>query len=212
VNRNTYILIGSHLDSRNTGSSPTATGVAPGADDNGSGSSTNLAIARLIAHNKVRFVNSVRMMWFCGEEQGLFGSQALALQYKNQGLNVQAMYNLDMIGYTDSRYGVTLTFSTRSVTPGLRASCEKIAATYMPNLKQGASSGCCSDEQSFYNQGFPSLGIFETPTTNVVYPRYHQIGDSWDNGLINYDQIHLFAQAISSCILEYSQPLPPSGI
>jgi len=203
-----FVLTGAHLDSRNTGSGPTATGIAPGADDNGSGSAVHLVLARLIAENTVRFAYSVRLMWFCGEEQGLIGSNALARAYAAEGLDVQAMFNMDMIGYTNPPSGVTLSFMTGAATPWLSASCKEISRTYLPNLAVADTQACCSDQQSFYNAGFPAAGIFETPTRSVVYPQYHRVGDQWDNGLINYDQVWQFGQAITACILEYAVPLP----
>jgi len=203
-----FVLAGAHLDSRNTGAGPTATGIAPGADDNGTGSAVLLVLARLIAQNQVRFAYTVRLMWFCGEEQGLIGSAALARAYAAEGLDIQAMFNMDMIGYTYASAGVTLSFMNRAVTPWLTTSCKEIARTYFPDLRIGDTSGCCSDQQSFYNAGIPALGIFETPTAAVVYPQYHRVGDQWDNGLINFDQVWQFGKAVSSCILEYSVPLP----
>jgi hypothetical protein len=204
-----FVLTGAHLDSRNTGSGPTATDIAPGADDNGSGSAVHLELARVIAENNVRFAYSVRLMWFCGEEQGLIGSAALARAYASEGLDVQAMFNMDMIGYTNPPNGVTLSFMTGAATPWLSTSCKEISRTYLPTLAVADTQACCSDQQSFYNAGFPAAGIFETPTRSVVYPQYHRIGDQWNNGLINYDQIWQFGRAISACILEYAVPLPP---
>jgi len=203
-----FVLTGSHLDSRNTGSGPTATGIAPGADDNGTGSGVNLVIARLIAENKIRFAYSVRIMWFCGEEQGLLGSDALAKLYAREGVDIQAMFNMDMIGYTDAAAGVTLSFDRDRATLWLTDSCKEISRTYLPNLPVGTTTACCSDQQSFFNAGFPTTGIFETPTNRVVYPRYHQVGDQWDNGFINYDQVWQFGKAMSACVLEYAVPLP----
>lgn len=201
------VVIGAHMDSRNTGSGSTATGPAPGADDNGSGTAVELAILSNMASNPVAFTYSVHLMWFCGEEQGLYGSAAMASSYKSQGINVIGMFNNDMIGYTYPSAGMTLSFMNRNAEPWLSQSCKAFANTYVPSLKVGDTGACCSDQQSFYAQGFPAAGIFETPTASVVYPQYHKTGDTWDNGLVNIEQVYRFGQANYACILEYAVPL-----
>jgi len=207
VNPNSLVVIGAHLDSRNTKSSSTATGPAPGADDNGSGSAVNLEIVKSIAQIGGKFQYTLHILWFCGEEQGLLGSAYLAKQYKQQGATIIAAFNNDMIGYTAKSYGMTLSFVDRMTTPWLTSSCKTIATAYIPTLKQGDTSGCCSDEQSFFNNGFAVVGLFETPTLDVLYPNYHKSTDTWDDGLINYEQIYFFGLASFACVLEYVVPL-----
>jgi len=53
-----------------------ASGVAPGADDNASGSVMLLEVARLF--RQFRFQRTVKIMFFTGEEQGLLGSDELS--------------------------------------------------------------------------------------------------------------------------------------
>jgi len=209
INPTKWILTGAHLDSRNTGSGTGATGIAPGADDNGTGSAVHLELARVIASSGTRFENSIRLMWFCGEEQGLLGSAALATAYANANprLDVIGMFNMDMIGYTNPPNGVVLSFMTGSATRWLSESCQEFSRTYIPSMAVGFTQACCSDQQSFFSRGFAAAGIFETPTPRVVYPNYHQTSDQWNNGNINYDQVYNFGQAISACAMEYAVPL-----
>ena len=53
---------------------------APGGDDDGSGTSALLAIARAIERKSVKFGVNVELVAFAGEEQGLLGSRAYASQ------------------------------------------------------------------------------------------------------------------------------------
>lgn len=201
------VIIGAHLDSRNTNSGRTATGVAPGADDNGSGSAVNLEIVKAIAENpQYRYKYTLHILWFCGEEQGLLGSAALANEYQQAGQTIIGMFNNDMIGYTSPSEGVTLCFMTGAATEWLSTSCKAFVSIYLPSMKSADTTVCCSDQQSFYNRGFPAAGIFETPQRSVQYPEYHRSGDAYDNGLINYNQIFQFGQANFVCILEYAIP------
>jgi len=206
------VVIGAHYDSRNTGSGPTATGPAPGADDNGTGSAVVLAILKNIAQHGVVFHYTVILALFCGEEQGLIGSSDMARKMQSGGEKVIGMFNNDMIGYTIPGTTPTLSFMTRSATAWLSQSCKEFSNTYVPRLAVGDTSGCCSDQQSFFNAGFPAAGIFETPTPQVRYPQYHRSGDSFDNGLINLDQVFQFGQANYACILEYAIPQSPERL
>ena len=54
---------------------------APGADDDGSGTTAILAIARAIGKSGILFKSNVELCLFSGEEQGLLGSRAYARQY-----------------------------------------------------------------------------------------------------------------------------------
>lgn len=203
------IIIGAHLDSRNIGSGRTADGEAPGADDNGTGSAVNLEIVKAIAENPtMRYKYTIHILWFCGEEQGLLGSAQLAKEYQDAGQNIIGMFNNDMIGYTSPSEGVTLCFMTGAATEWLSTSCKAFVSIYLPNLRSADTTVCCSDQQSFYNRGFPAAGIFETPQRYVQYPQYHRRGDTFDNDLINWNQVFQFGQANFVCILEYAIPCP----
>ncbi len=71
---NSTVLISGHYDSRGSFGSTRA----PGGDDDGSGTTALLAIARTIARKGVTFHHSVELVAFAGEEQGLLGSRAYA--------------------------------------------------------------------------------------------------------------------------------------
>lgn len=48
---------------------------APGANDDGSGTSALLQIAKIISTNKVRFLRTIHIVAFSGEEQGTYPIQ-----------------------------------------------------------------------------------------------------------------------------------------
>jgi len=89
------IVISSHYDSRNSeGNDPTAD--APGADDNGSGTSCVLEAARVLV--AMHFKATIVFATFDGEEQGLFGSAHYAKVLHDAGVDVEANLNNDIIG------------------------------------------------------------------------------------------------------------------
>lgn len=70
----TRIIISGHYDSRGSFGSTRA----PGGDDDGSGTTSVLAIARTIGRKGVKFHTNVELIAFGGEEQGRLGSIAYA--------------------------------------------------------------------------------------------------------------------------------------
>ena len=89
------IVISSHYDSRNSDGDD-ATRDAPGADDNGSGTSAVLEAARAMAGS--HFKSTIVFACFDGEEQGLFGSAHFAKVLKDSGVRVEANFNNDIMG------------------------------------------------------------------------------------------------------------------
>lgn len=92
-------IVGGHLDSRNSEANDSV-GTAPGANDDASGVSAVLELARVMS--KRNFPATIIFVAFSGEEQGLNGSTFLARKAKDQNWNVVAMLNNDMIGNTFS--------------------------------------------------------------------------------------------------------------
>jgi len=207
---NDIMTIGAHLDSR-AGTSLNATSYAPGADDNGSGSASILELARLLAENEeFKTEHTLRLVLFCGEEQGLRGSDAMAASFLQEPKRFPAYYNADMIGWNcvaKNNPANPLAFMRGSVSQELTSECKQIIAEYYPNQLIGDTTACCSDQQSFNKYGIPSLGIFECPGTGVVYPWYHQSGDVPAN--VDYDQVARFARGLFACYLTRAIPSGP---
>jgi len=103
VLKNEYVVMSAHLDHTGLAGAPSEAGDAinNGADDDGSGSSALMAIARVYAQGAARGIRPKRTMiflWVAGEEKGLWGSQ-----YFNQFppvdiTKIVANLNMDMIG------------------------------------------------------------------------------------------------------------------
>ncbi len=53
--------------------------------------------------------------------------------------------------------------------------------------------------------GFPSVGFFETPTSSVVYPQYHTSDDFME--FFDSRQIYLQASATMASALVYAEPV-----
>ena len=98
-NAKRIVLVTGHYDSRNSDILDTK-GDAPGANDDGSGTAVSLECARVLskASSKLKFPATIIFLTVAGEEQGLNGSHHFAEMAKQQGWNIQAVLNNDIVG------------------------------------------------------------------------------------------------------------------
>ncbi len=89
------VLVTGHYDSRNTNILD-ARGTAPGANDDASGVAVSLECARALS--KLRFPATIVFVAVAGEEQGLVGSAHLAKLAREQGWQLEAVLNNDIVG------------------------------------------------------------------------------------------------------------------
>lgn len=89
------VLVEAHLDSR-CESACDIDCVAHGMEDNGSGSALVLELARIMS--QYAFNRSIVFMLTIGEEQGLFGANAVATFSQDEGIKINAVLNNDVIG------------------------------------------------------------------------------------------------------------------
>ena len=94
-NAKRIVLVTGHYDSRNSDNSNT-TDDAPGANDDGSGTAVSLECARVLS--KLKFPATIIFLTVAGEEQGLNGSHHFAKMAKDQGWNLEAVLNNDIVG------------------------------------------------------------------------------------------------------------------
>ncbi|KIJ61219.1 hypothetical protein HYDPIDRAFT_97040 [Hydnomerulius pinastri MD-312] len=174
------VLISGHYDSRGSfGSSR-----APGGNDDGTGTISIVGIARRIKHLGLTFRSNVELVAFAGEEQGLLGSKAYARELRAQGANVTVMIQADMLGYHAPGEPAQLGLPMEIGTPEVTELVAKVAGIYSPELTVGYTAACCSDHQSFHEQGYPATQVFERAGP-IADPMYHNSGDLSDR--LGYD-------------------------
>jgi len=60
-------------------------------------------------------------------------------------------------GWKNPRTGLVIGLVTRFTTEWLTEAAQNVSALYLPDLPVGFSStACCSDQQSFLEQGYPA--------------------------------------------------------
>ena len=95
ANAKRIVLVTGHYDSRNTDILDVK-GDAPGANDDGSGTAVSLECARVLS--KMKFPATIVFLTVAGEEQGLNGSHHFAKMAKDQGWDLEAVLNNDIVG------------------------------------------------------------------------------------------------------------------
>jgi hypothetical protein len=94
---NNTVMISAHYDSRMEDIN-NSTARAPGADDNASGVSALLEIARILSN--VSLNHTIIFVLFSGEEQGKLGSTYYADYIDKTDVDLDLLINLDMMGFS----------------------------------------------------------------------------------------------------------------
>lgn len=206
------VLITAHLDDM------PPLGSAPGADDNASGSAALLMAAKIMASGT--FERTIRFVFFTGEEQGLYGSQAYSDAVALAGENIVAVYNMDMISW-DAVGGPTLRLHTRAPSnPGYAgdrsiavAFSDVVAAYGLSSVLQpviAADGETASDHSSFWNNGYAAILAIEDDYDDFT-PYYHTGYDMRQR--INMSYFTNFAKASVGTAAHLALPVdgPPSS-
>ncbi|CDO94475.1 unnamed protein product [Kluyveromyces dobzhanskii CBS 2104] len=159
------VVMGSHQDSMNL-LLPSIL-AAPGADDDGSGTVTNLEALRLyvghLSTTGYRPKNTVEFHFYSAEEGGLLGSLDVFTKYAALEKKVVAMLQQDMTGYVkdpeDEHVGVITDYTT----PGLTDFVKLIIQKYLDIPYVETQCGyACSDHGSATKNGFPASFVIES--------------------------------------------------
>jgi hypothetical protein len=164
-----YVIVGGHYDSI----SPNPANQAPGAEDNGSGTSAVMEMARIAAGRS--FERSVQFVLFDSEEQGLYGSYHFVDQATLDGRNIIAAITLDMVSYFNTHYAVRI----EGQTPWewLMATMENKVNTLTDIGNQKDYNSWGSDHVPFQQAGIPAFLAIDYDYE--AYPGYHQTTDTW---------------------------------
>ena len=144
-----------------------------GADDNGSGTTALLGVAKAFAAAGARPRRSILFLTFSAEEWGLLGSR----HYVSHPLfpldKTVTMLNMDMVGRTATE-GAANAYGLGTVAgDAFRPIVEAAAKRAGLSLNYDSSFGDGSDHVSFYAKGVPILGLSERGPC----PDYHKVTD-----------------------------------
>ncbi len=203
-NPDEYVVLGGHYDSKSN-----VWGNAPGADDNASGTSGVMEIARILS--QLEFDRSIIFCAFSGEEYGLYGSAAYASRCANQGMDILGYFNMDMIGYLEPchpRFMTSLIYP-QSAKP-LADFYTDVCEVYLPDFDVIHTSlpyGYNSDHTSFNNNGY--MGIFPFENVDCFSPYIHTIYDLVGPSYNSEEQAVIFTKAVLASVVTMANILMP---
>jgi hypothetical protein len=166
------VIIGGHYDSVSNNAY-----IAPGADDNGSGTAVLLECARVLGG--YQFDRTIRFVAFSAEEQGLKGSESYAAEAAARGDDIVAMINVDMVGYLADGDALDLDVISDTQSVWLRDRVFGVAAAYVPgfDLVDGdLTPAAGSDHVPFRDRGYDAIMLYED--SEQWSPFMHTTGDS----------------------------------
>ncbi len=173
------VVLGGHMDSINGEWLPPSK-LAPGADDNASGSS-NLLEALRVMLTSAQPQRTIEIMWYAGEESGLLGSAEIAQTYKQKNADVIGVLQLDMTLFAgDGEF--TLGSMTDFTSVFLRNLLVEMNRLYVKaNIVESKCGYGCSDHASWYRQGYATLMPFES-TMDKMNRSIHTKNDVINSG------------------------------
>lgn len=195
---NEYIVVGAHFDhlgwgpenSRYEGTEPA---IHHGADDNASGTSAMMELARIVAENPL--YRPTIFMGFTGEEFGLLGS---AYYCRNPLVPLEKtifMLNLDMIGRMEENKVNVHGTGTSSRWDSL---IDSLAQMHVLEISTSSDGWGPSDQTSFYAEKIPVLFLF-----TGLHDDYHRPSDTWEK--LEYAGIEKLVEFSESIIRSVGQ-------
>ena len=193
--------------------------VAPGANDDGSGTVLVMELARVFAGSDVDFDATLVFITVAGEEQGLLGSTAHASRAKADGINIQAVFNNDIVANSSGGNGIDDGATVRLYSEGPEDSPSRALANftkrwaerYVPShrirLMARRDRFSRGGDHSGYNAaGFAAVGFRESKEN---YSRQHNANDTIDGVSFPYLAQNARANAAAMATLALAPP-PPS--
>ena len=188
----TAVVIGAHYDHLGLGedanASDTGKIIHNGADDNASGTSLLIEVAKMLKSSKAK-TNNYLFIAFSGEEIGSLGSKSW-LENPTITLPINYMVNLDMVGRYDASKKLSVSgYGSSPLWPqAITALNDKTL-----QLKLDSTAGTLGDHLSFYRKNIPVL-FLNTGTHND----FHRATDDADK--INYDGLLNIARYLTRII------------
>jgi hypothetical protein len=148
--------------------------LAPGAEDNASGTVMAIEAARVLAGESLD--QTVKFIAFTGEEQGLLGSFHFAEAMRNINADITGVLNFDMIAWPGGQFGVTIFCDSASY--GLAEMEGHVADVYTTLDHELIVGSYGSDQLAFHEYGYQATAGAEY---GDFYPYYHTTGDTIGN-------------------------------
>jgi Zn-dependent M28 family amino/carboxypeptidase len=178
---------------------------APGADDNASGVAVILEVARLISH--LNLEKTIQLVFFSGEEQGLWGSKHYAKHLKDNNVALHRLINLDMVGFppANGKHTVTIERDMGNAVPindqdsqSFADMMEQMALDYT-NLDVILGPIYDSDYMPFEALGYVTVGGYDGGVTDEN-THYHSTTD--EVSFVDMDYVVSITKMVLATVLK----------
>jgi leucyl aminopeptidase len=176
-------IVGGHYDDILTTGDPFT--ITPGANDNASGISAAIEIARVVKKKNFVPESTIKFIAFGSEEQGLLGSQAYAFKALTNSEKIKIVLNSDMIAYEPSNDKSTWIVNIMDYdnSHDLRISAQEMCTKYTVLKYTNINTyNKQSDSYPFSGYGYKALFFF----SNDMDPNYHTLNDLVSNCNFGY--------------------------
>jgi hypothetical protein len=178
---------------------------APGADDNASGTSALIEIARILSQYEFDF--TVKFIAFSGEELGMFGSKDYAKKAFSLNQQIAGVIDLDMIGYDPDELDIDIT--TDQDSEWLANAIDHNREEFGMDLKINKTIDpkmIYSDHSSFWKLGYSAILVNEgVNPKSEKSPENHTIDDTIDK--LTPDLILKTSKLIISTLARLADPI-----
>ena len=191
-----YVVVGAHYDHLGIDTTLVGDQCYNGADDNASGVSAVLQLARAMKKSKLQPERTVIFALWDAEEKGFLGSRFFVKRTPFLS-EISAYMNFDMVGRAPVEKCCNLSYIYSSANPAfgewLQADVEEYQLDLMPDYKASKNLLGGSDNSPFARKGVPIVWYH-----TEGHPDYHRPSDTADK--VNYEKLLEITRAAYLCL------------
>jgi hypothetical protein len=192
--------------------------VAPGVNDDGSGTALTIELARVFSQSGIDFDATLVFMCHAGEEQGLVGARLHAQRASAEKIPIEAVFNNDIVGNDKGGNGIVDGATIRVYSEGPEDSTSRALARfiqrwgerYVPSHKVRPMArpdrfGRGGDHSAYNQLGFTAVGFRESREN---FTRQHDVRDTFEGISLPYLAQNARVNAASAATLALAPPPP----
>ncbi len=192
--------------------------LAPGVNDDGSGTALTIELARLFSQSGIDFDATLVFMCHVGEEQGLVGARLHAQKAVAEKIPIEAVLNNDIVGGDHGGNGIVDGATIRVYAEGpedspsrqLARFIQRWGGRYVPSHKVRPMArpdrfGRGGDHSAYNQLGFTAVGFRESREN---FTRQHDVRDTYEGISLPYLAQNARVNAAAAATLALA-PAPP---
>jgi peptidase M28-like protein len=192
--------------------------LAPGVNDDGSGTALTMELARVFSQSGIDFDATLVFMCHAGEEQGLVGARLHAQRAVAEQIPIEAILNNDIVGGDRGGSGIIDGATIRVYAEGpedspsreLARFVQRWGGRYVPShavrpMSRPDRFGRGGDHSAYNQLGFAAVGFRESREN---FTRQHDVRDTFEGISLPYLAQNARVNAASAATLALAPPPP----